>query len=182
MEPLTVDQQEALLKTLKIRFDKHIKRHSGMEWESVAQRLAANPEKLRALHEMERTGGEPDVIGREGGAFIFCDCAEESPKGRRSLCYDRAALESRKEFKPANTVVDLAADMGIELLDEEAYRALQRLEAFDLKTSSWIRTPPAIRALGGALFCDRRYDAVFTYHNGAESYYGSRGFRGMLRV
>ena len=182
METLAVDQQEALLKTLKIRFEKHMNRHAGLAWESVAQRLAANPEKLRSLHEMERTGGEPDVIGREGEAYLFCDCAEESPKGRRSLCYDRAALESRKEFKPENTVVDLAASMGIELLDEERYRALQRLGAFDLKTSSWIKTPFAIRALGGALFCDRRYDAVFTYHNGADSYYGSRGFRGMLRA
>lgn len=182
METLAVDQQEALLKTLKTRFEKHMNRHAGLAWESVAQRLAANPEKLRSLHEMERTGGEPDVIGREGEAYLFCDCAEESPKGRRSLCYDRAALESRKEFKPENTVVDLAAAMGVELLDEEAYRALQRLDAFDLKTSSWIRTPPAIRDLGGALFCDRRYDAVFVYHNGAESYYGSRGFRGMLRA
>ena len=182
MEALTVDQQEALLKTLKARFEKHMNRHAGLAWDSVAQRITANPEKLRSLHEMERTGGEPDVIGRENGAYLFCDCAEESPKGRRSLCYDRAALESRKEFKPADTVADLAAGMGIELLDEEAYRALQRLEAFDLKTSSWIKTPPAIRDLGGALFCDRRYGAVFTYHNGAESYYGSRGFRGMLRV
>lgn len=182
METLAVDQQEALLKTLKTRFEKHMNRHAGLAWDSVAQRLAANPEKLRSLHEMERTGGEPDVIGREGDAYLFCDCAEESPKGRRSLCYDRAALESRKEFKPENTVVDLAAAMGVELLDEEAYRALQRLDAFDLKTSSWIRTPPAIRDLGGALFCDRRYDAVFVYHNGAESYYGSRGFRGMLAV
>lgn len=182
MEALTVDQRDVLLRTLKTRFEKHMKRHAGMEWDSVAQRIAANPEKLRSLHEMERTGGEPDVIGREGDAYLFCDCAEESPKGRRSLCYDRAALESRKEFKPENTVVDLAASMGIELLDEEGYRALQRIEAFDLKTSTWIKTPPAIRALGGALFCDRRYDAVFTYHNGAESYYGSRGFRGTLRV
>jgi hypothetical protein len=157
-------------------------RHADIAWESVAKRIAANPEKLRPLHEMERTGGEPDVIGYEGDAYLFCDCAEESPKGRRSLCYDRAALESRKEFKPENTVADMAAEMGIELLDEEAYRALQRIEAFDLKTSSWIKTPAAIRSLGGALFCDRRYDAVFVYHNGAESYYGSRGFRGMLRV
>ena len=182
MEALTVDQQEALLKTLKARFEKHMNRHAGIAWDSVAKRIAANPEKLRSLHEMEATGGEPDVIGSAGEAYLFCDCAEESPKGRRSLCYDRAALESRKEFKPADTVVDMAAAMGIELLDEEAYRALQRLEAFDLKTSSWIKTPPAIRDLGGALFCDRRYDAVFTYHNGAESYYGSRGFRGMLTI
>lgn len=182
MEALTTDQQDTLLRTLKARFEKHMNRHEGLAWDSVAKRIAANPEKLRALKEMEATGGEPDVIGRENGAYLFCDCAEESPKGRRSLCYDRAALESRKEFKPADTVADLAAEMGIELLDEEAYRALQRLEAFDLKTSSWIKTPPAIRDLGGALFCDRRYGAVFTYHNGAESYYGSRGFRGMLRV
>jgi hypothetical protein len=182
MEALAVAQQEALLKTLKARFERHMNRHADIAWESVAKRIAANPEKLRPLHEMERTGGEPDVIGYEGDAYLFCDCAEESPKGRRSLCYDRAALESRKEFKPENTVADMAAEMGIELLDEEAYRALQRIEAFDLKTSSWIKTPAAIRSLGGALFCDRRYDAVFVYHNGAESYYGSRGFRGMLRV
>ena len=182
METLTDEQREALLKTLKTRFEKNARRHEGMAWDGVAQRLAANPEKLRTLHEMEATGGEPDVIGREGEAYLFCDCAEESPKGRRSLCYDRAALESRKEFKPANTVVDLAASMGVELLDEERYRALQRLEAFDLKTSSWIKTPDSIRKLGGAIFCDRRYDTVFTYHNGADSYYGSRGFRGLLRV
>ncbi len=182
MESLTIDQREVLLKTLKDRFEKHMGRHAGAAWNDVAQRIAANPEKLLPLHEMERTGGEPDVIGRENDAYLFCDCSEESPKGRRSLCYDRAALDSRKEFKPENTVVDLAASMGIELLDEERYRALQRLEAFDLKTSSWIKTPPAIRDLGGALFCDRRYDAVFTYHNGADSYYGSRGFRGTLRV
>lgn len=182
MEALTVDQREALLKTLKTRFEKHMNRHAGIAWDSVAKRIAANPEKLRALNEMEATGGEPDVIGSEGETYLICDCAEESPKGRRSLCYDRAALESRKEFKPENTVIDLAASMGIELLDEQRYRALQRLEAFDLKTSSWIKTPPAIRSLGGAIFCDRRYDTVFVYHNGAESYYGSRGFRGLLRV
>ena len=182
METLTADQQEALLRILKARFEKHANRHAGMAWDSVAKRIAANPGKLFSLHEMERTGGEPDVIGRENDAYLFCDCSEETPKGRRSLCYDRAALESRKEFKPENTVVDMAAGMGIELLDETGYRALQRIEAFDLKTSSWIMTPPAIRDLGGALFCDRRYDAVFVYHNGAESYYGSRGFRGMLRV
>ncbi|MCE1196787.1 DUF4256 domain-containing protein, partial [bacterium] len=140
MEALAVDQQEALLRTLKARFEKHMNRHADAAWDSVAQRIAANPEKLRSLHEMERTGGEPDVIGRENDAYLFCDCAEESPKGRRSLCYDRAALESRKEFKPENTVVDMAAGMGIELLDEERYRALQRMEAFDLKTSSWIKT------------------------------------------
>ncbi len=182
MEALNVDQRETLLKTLKTRFEKHMNRHAGIAWDSVAKRIAANPEKLRALNEMEATGGEPDVIGREGETYLFCDCAEESPKGRRSLCYDRAALESRKEFKPTNTVVDMTASMGIELLDEERYRALQRLEAFDLKTSSWIKTPDSIREMGGAIFCDRRYDTVFTYHNGAESYYGSRGFRGLLRV
>jgi len=159
-------------------------RHEKVEWAGLVSRLESSPEKLWSLHEMERTGGEPDVVGydRKTGEYIFYDCSAESPKGRRSLCYDRAALESRKEHKPKNNALDLAAAMGIELLTEEQYRELQKLGAFDMKTSSWVRTPPEIRKLGGALFCDRRYDTVFVYHNGAESYYAARGFRGSLRV
>ena len=158
--------------------------HKGLEWVKVQARLEANPEKLWSVNEMERTGGEPDVIGRDSqtGEYILCDCSAESPKGRRSLCYDREALESRKEFKPENNAMDMAAAMGIELLTEEQYRELQKLGNFDTKTSSWVKTPSAIRKLGGAVFCDRRYDTVFLYHNGAESYYGGRGFRGSLRV
>lgn len=176
--------RDALLETLKARFEKNRNRHDGLRWADVQARLEGNREKLRSLREMERTGGEPDVVGydKAAGAYIFYDCSAESPKGRRSVCYDREALESRKEHKPANSAVEMAAVMGIELLTEEQYRQLQTLGAFDTRTSSWVRTPPAIRKLGGALFCDRRYDTVFVYHNGAESYYASRGFRGSLRV
>lgn len=159
-----------------------MKRHKGLDWAKVQAKLEAKPEKLWSLNEMEISEGEPDVIGFEKGEFIFCDCSEESPKGRRSLCYDRAALNSRKEHKPKNSVMDLAAEIGIELLSEVQYRQLQTLGEFDLKTSSWIQTPPDIRKLGGALFCDRRFNTVFVYHNGAESYYAARGFRGTLRV
>ena len=177
-------EREALLATLKARFEKNPGRHARVEWGEVEKRLAGKAEKLRSLGEMERTGGEPDVVGRDGktGEILFVDCAAESPKGRRSVCYDPAALASRKEHKPADSALGMAKAMGIEILSEEQYRELQRLGEFDLKTSSWIATPPAIRKLGGALFCDRRYDQVFTYHNGAESYYAARGFRGMLRV
>lgn len=187
---LPQDKREELLSTLKARFEKHMARHEGLEWAKVQARLdSANAvEKLWSLNEMERTGGEPDVVGhdKKTGEFIFYDCSAESPKGRRSICYDREALESRKEHKPANSVLDMAADMGVELLSEEQYRELQALQEeggnFDLKTSSWVKTPPEIRKLGGALFCDRRYNTVFVYHNGAESYYAARGFRGSLRV
>jgi hypothetical protein len=181
---MNAKQRDDLLATLKARFDKGMKRHKGIDWASVQQRLKAAPEKLRALGEMERTGGEPDVVGhdKKTGEFIFVDCSAESPADRRSLCYDGEALESRKENKPGGNAVDMAAAMGIELLTEEQYRDLQKLGAFDLKTSSWIMTPPAIRKLGGALFCDRRYDTVFVYHNGAQSYYAARGFRGLLKV
>ena len=161
-----------------------MKRHKGLEWSKVQAKLESNAEKLWSLNEMERTGGEPDVVeyDKRSGEYIFYDCSAESPKERRSLCYDREALNSRKEFKPANSAIDMAAEMGIELLTEEQYRQLQELGNFDLKTSSWVKTPAAIRKLGGAVFCDRRYNAVFLYHNGAESYYGARGFRGSLRV
>jgi hypothetical protein len=181
---LPIEQQEELLSILKARFDKNMGRHPGLEWAQVQARLEADSAKLWSLHEMERTGGEPDVVDQDRvtGAFIFYDCAAESPKDRRSLCYDPAALESRKEHKPANSALGMAAAMGIELLTVEQYRALQTLGDFDTKTSSWVVTPDAIRKLGGALFCDRRYDHVFTYHNGADSYYGARGFRGWLRV
>lgn len=177
-------QREELFKTLKARFEKNMSRHKDFEWAKVQTKLAGSPEKLWSLHIMEETGGEPDVIGRDEktGEYIFCDCAAESPKGRRSVCYDREALESRKEHKPADSAIDMAAAMGIEILSEDEYRVLQQLGAFDLKTSSWVKTPAAIRKLGGALFCDRRYDHVFVYHNGAESYYAARGFRGSLRV
>ena len=178
------EQSEELLRTLKARFDKNMKRHKGLEWANVQARLAANTKKLRSLHEMERTGGEPDVIGhdKKTDEYIFCDCSAESPGGRRSLCYDGEALEARKEFKPENNALDLAAAMGIELLTEEQYRELQKLGTFDAKTSSWVKTPSDIRKLGGALFCDRRYGTVFVYHNGAQSYYAARAFRGSLRV
>ncbi|MBN1668592.1 MAG: DUF4256 domain-containing protein [Anaerolineales bacterium] len=181
---LTPEQSQTLLKVLKTRFMKHMPRHAGLEWAAVQARLAAAPAKLWSLHEMERTGGEPDAVGRDetSGEVIFVDCSAQSPTGRRSVCYDRAALEARKKFPPENSALDLAAALGIELLSEEQYRALQKLGAFDTKTSSWVKTPAAIRALGGALFCDRRYDHVFVYHNGAESYYASRGFRGSLKV
>jgi hypothetical protein len=173
---------EELLSILKDRFEKNMSRHKGVDWAAVQSRLDAD--KLRSLGEMERTGGEPDVIGydKKTDEYTFVDCSAESPKGRRSICYDRAALEARKEHKPANNALDMAAAMGIELLTETQYRDLQKLGSFDTKTSSWIQTPPAIRKLGGALFCDRRYDTVFVYHNGAESYYAARGFRGSLKV
>ena len=173
-----------LLKTLQTRFEKNKARHSGHTWANVLARLEASPGKLRSLAEMEQSGGEPDVVGQDEktGEYLFFDCSPESPKGRRSVCYDRAALDARKEHKPANNAQDLAAAMGVEMLTEEQYRYLQTLGAFDLKTSSWIQTPERIRKLGGALFCDRRYDTVFLYHNGAESYYAVRGFRGVLRV
>jgi hypothetical protein len=177
-------EHDDLLRVLKARFEKHMNRHKGLEWAQVRSRLEASAEKLRSLNEMERTGGEPDVIGRDSktGEYTFCDCSAESPKGRRSLCYDREALEARKEHKPEGNALDMAAAMGIELLTEEQYRGLQKLGNFDTKTSSWVKTPSGIRKLGGALFCDRRYDTVFVYHNGAESYYAARAFRGSLRV
>ncbi len=175
---------EELLKKLKARFEENMNRHKGLKWGNVQAKLEANPERLASLNEMEQTGGEPDVVAydKKAGEYLFYDCSAESPTGRRSLCYDREALNSRKEHKPKNTVLEMAANMGIELLTEEQYRELQELGNFDLKTSSWIKTPSAIRNLGGALFCDRRYNHVFTYHNGAESYYAARGFRGSLRV
>lgn len=181
---MKAQEREELLRTLKARFEKNIKRHEGLEWAGVQARLEADPEKLGALQEMERTGGEPDVVGRDKktGAYLFHDCSAESPQGRRSLCYDREALDSRKENKPEGSAVDMAAAMGIELLTEEEYRELQKLGEFDLKTSSWVKTPADVRKLGGALFCDRRYGKVFLYHNGAQSYYAARGFRGSLRV
>jgi hypothetical protein len=181
---LKANQREELLTALKARFEKNMKRHKNLEWDKVRATLEAHPEKLWSLHEMERTGGEPDVVGydKESAEYIFYDCSAESPKGRRSVCYDREALESRKEHKPGNSAIDLAAAMGIELLTEEQYRELQKLGEFDTKTSSWVKTPAAIRKLGGAIFCDRRYDTVFVYHNGAESYYAARGFRGSVRV
>ena len=173
-----------LIKTLETRFAKNMRRHAGMDWNAVQAKLEAHPKKLQALYEMERTGGEPDVIGydEKTGAFIFCDCSAESPTGRRSLCYDREALESRKENKPSTNAVEMAAMIGIEILTEQQYRELQELGDFDKKTSSWIATPAKIRKLGGALYCDRRYDQIFVYHNGAESYYANRGFRGRLEV
>jgi hypothetical protein len=183
-QELSSRQREELLNTLKTRFEKNINRHKDIKWTSVLSKLEANPEKLWSLNEMERTGGEPDVVGydKKTGEFIFYDCSVESPSGRRSLCYDAEALASRKENKPKDSAVNLANAMGIELLTEEQYRELQQLGEFDLKTSSWVKTPEDIRKLGGAIFCDRRYNAVFTYHNGAESYYAARGFRGVLRV
>ena len=181
---LSKKHREEILKTLKTRFEKHLNRHKGLEWAQVQAKLEANTEKLWSLSEMERTGGEPDVVGhdKKTGQYIFYDCAAESPKDRRSLCYDREALESRKENRPKDNAIGMAAAMGIELLTEEQYRGLQTLGNFDRKTSSWVKTPAAIRKLGGALFCDRRFDTVFMYHNGAESYYAARGFRGSLRV
>jgi Protein of unknown function (DUF4256) len=174
----------SLLKTLQARFEKNSKRHKGVEWPDVRKKLEANPGKCRSLQEMEDTGGEPDVVDQDKktGEFIFMDCSPESPAGRRSFCYDREALNARKEFKPANNVIDMATEMGIELLNESQYRALQQLGKFDTKTSSWILTPDPVRKLGGALFCDRRYDQVFVYHNGVQSYYAARGFRGLLKV
>ncbi|MFB9328334.1 DUF4256 domain-containing protein [Paenibacillus aurantiacus] len=181
---LAPDQLEGLLKALKARFDKNMPRHPELEWANVRAKLEAQPDKLWSLHEMERTGGEPDVVevDEETGEYIFCDCSAESPKGRRSICYDREALESRKEHKPQHSAVEMAAEMRIDLLTEAQYRKLQEVGNFDLKSSSWVQTPADIRKLGGAIFCDRRYDRVFMYHNGAESYYGARGFRGILRV
>jgi hypothetical protein len=177
-------EREDLLCVLKDRFENNKDRHKGLAWAQIEAKLVANPEKLWSLQEMERTGGEPDVVGldKETGEFIFCDCSAESPAGRRSLCYDREALQSRKEYKPKNSAMELAAAMGVEILSEEQYRALQKSGEFDTKTSSWVKTPSNIRQLGGALFCDRRFDTVFLYHNGAESYYAARGFRTWLRV
>ena len=181
---LASEQQETLLATLKFRFEKNMQRHASLEWGKVQARLEVNPGKLWSLNEMERSGGEPDVVGydKKSDEFIFYDCSAQTPKERRNICYDRAALEARKKFKPANSALDMAAAMGIEILTEEQYRELQKLGKFDLTTSSWVKTPEAIRKLGGAIFCDRRYEHVFTYHNGADSYYGARGFRGSLRV
>jgi len=181
---LPPEGREALLHALEARFAQNMHRHQGLQWANLQAKLAANPRKLWSLNEMERTGGEPDVVGydEETGEFIFCDCAAESPKGRRGVCYDREGWESRKENRPENNAMDMAAAMGIALLTEEAYRALQQFGKFDAKTSSWVQTPADIRKLGGALFCDRRYNHVFVYHNGAASYYGARGFRGSLRV
>ena len=181
---LKANERDELLGVLRARFEKNMDRHKGLDWTKVQAKLEANPEKLWSLNEMEKTGGEPDVVGfdKKTAEFIFYDCSAESPKGRRSVCYDREALEARKEHKPANTALDMAAAMGVEILTEEQYRELQKLGSFDLKTSSWVKTPADIRELGGALFCDRRYNHVFLYHNGADSYYGARGFRGSLRV
>ena len=184
IKQLSPEKRNELLSLLKARFEKNKSRQTGIEWSNVQIKLEADVEKLWSLNEMESSGGEPDVVGfdKATGEFIFFDCSAESPKGRRSLCYDRAALESRKEYKPDNSAIEMAAAMGIELLTEEQYRDLQKLGNFDTKTSSWIITPPKIRKLGGALFCDRRYNTVFVYHNGAESYYAARGFRGCIRV
>ncbi len=181
---LSPEQYEELLRALQARFEKNMIRHQGFEWAKVQAKLEANPDKLWSLNEMERTGGEPDVVGydEKTGETILYDCSAESPAGRRNVCYDREALEARKEHKPGNSAVAMANEMGIELLTEDQYRELQTLGKFDLKTSSWVKTPSEIRKLGGALFCDRRYDHVFVYHNGADSYYGARGFRGSLRV
>lgn len=179
---LSAKQSEELLGVLKARFEKNMKRHKGIEWAKVEARLEAHAEKLWSLNEMERTGGEPDLVGHDKGEYIFYDCSAESPKDRRSFCYDGEALKSRKEHKPKNSAMNMAAEMGIELLTEEQYRELQELGDFDMKTSSWIKTPAEIRKLGGAIFCDRRYDKIFVYHNGAESYYAARGFRGSLRI
>ena len=181
---LSPEQREELLRALKARFEKHVNRHKGLEWTKIQAKLEADTEKLWSLNEMERTGGEPDVVAhdKKTGEYIFYDCSAESPKGRRSVCYDREALEARKEHKPKDSAIDMAAAMGIELLTEEQYRELQKLGDCDTKTSSWITTPSDIRKLGGALFCDRRYNHVFVYHNGAESYYGARAFRGSVRV
>jgi hypothetical protein len=180
---MKAQERDELLHTLKARFAKHMRRHEGIAWDAVQTRLDGNPSALKSLLAMEASGGEPDVIGRdESGHIAFCDCSAQSPAGRRSLCYDREALDSRKENKPKGSAVELAGTMGVDLLTEEQYRELQQLGEFDTKTSSWIHTPSDVRGLGGALFCDRRYDKVFVYHNGAESYYAARGFRGLLRV
>jgi hypothetical protein len=184
IKDLSPEQRESILEMLKKRFEKNMERHKGFEWAKVAAKLKDGSGKLCSLNEMERTGGEPDVVGYDDktGEYIFYDCSAESPEGRRNVCYDRRALESRKANKPQNNAVDMAAAMGIEILTEEQYRELQKTGNFDTKTSSWVKTPDSIRKLGGALFCDRRYDTVFTYHNGADSYYAARGFRGSLRV
>ena len=180
---LSSKEREELLRVLKARFEKNMNRHRGLEWGKVQAQLDAHTDKLWALNEMERTGGEPDVVGRDTtGVYLFYDCSAESPKGRRSVCYDREALEARKEHKPKDSAIDMASAMGIEILTEDQYRELQTLGDFDTKTSSWVKTPPEIRKLGGAIFCDRRYDHVFVYHNGAESYYAARAFRGSLKV
>ncbi len=181
---LSSEQRSTLLSGLKIRFENNMNRHKGLDWTKVQEKLEANVEKLCSLHEMDSTGGEPDVVGldKKTGEYLFYDCSAESPEGRRSLCYDREALEARKKFKPENNALDIAADMGVELLTEAQYRELQDLGTFDTKTSSWVKTPSDIRKLGGALFCDRRYNTVFVYHNGADSYYAARGFRGILKV
>lgn len=181
---LKEENRAALIETLETRFENNMNRHEGIDWAEVQERLEANDAALRSLHEMEATGGEPDVVGRDGstGELIFYDCSPESPQGRRSVCYDREGLESRKEHRPENTAIDMASDMGIELLTEEQYRDLQKLGTFDSKTSSWLKTPPEIRELGGAIFGDYRYGTVFVYHNGAQSYYAARGFRGALKV
>lgn len=181
---LTDKSREELISTLKTRFEKNMNRHQGIQWNDVLNKLDSDPEKLWSLGEMERTGGEPDVVNIDlkKGAYVFLDCSEESPKGRRSLCYDREALNARKENKPANSVTNMVSEMGIELLTEDQYRELQKFGKFDTKTSSWIKTPENIRKHGGAIFCDRRYESVFTYHNGAESYYAARGFRGLVRI
>lgn len=182
----TISEKESgkLLETLKLRFEINMHRHTGLDWNKVQEKLAANPDKLWSLNEMEETGGEPDVVrfDKITEEFIFVDCSAESPKGRRSICYDRAALEARKEHKPKSSAIEMATNMGIEILDETEYRELQKLDVFDTKTSSWIKTPGKIRELGGAVFCDRRYNTVFVYHNGADSYYAARGFRGKLKV
>ena len=180
----TLDNPQELLETLRARFQKNISRHKGLDWAKLQVKLEANPKKLWSLSEMEKTGGEPDVVGLDAktGEYLFYDCSSETPRGRRSICYDRAALDARKKFKPKDSAMDMAVEMGIEMLTEEHYRELQKLGEFDLKTSSWIVTPLEIRELGGALFADRRYDSVFVYHNGADSYYGARGFRGLLKV
>lgn len=181
---LSAAQRDELIKILKSRFEKNMNRHQGVEWKKVETKLTADPAKLWSLNEMEISGGEPDVVGQDKktGQYLFYDCSSESPKGRRSICYDHEALASRKEHKPENSAIEMASDMGIDILSEDEYRELQKLGSFDLKTSSWVKTPPAIRKLGGAFFCDRRYNHVFLYHNGAESYYAARGFRGCVRV
>jgi len=181
---LSAPQRDELIKILKSRFEKNMNRHQGIEWKKIETKLTAAPAKLWSLNEMEITGGEPDVVGQDKktGEYLFYDCSSESPKGRRSICYDHEALASSKEHKPENSAIEMATDMGIDILSEDEYRELQKLGSFDLKTSSWVKTPPAIRKLGGAFFCDRRYNHVFLYHNGAESYYAARGFRGCVRV
>jgi hypothetical protein len=181
---MKTEQTELLIDTLRLRFEQNVHRHAGVDWAEIHGRLQGSPDKLRSLYEMERTGGEPDVIGAagDGGAYLFCDCAAESPQGRRSLCYDLEALKSRKQNKPQNNAIEMAAVMGISLLTEAQYRDLQKFGEFDMRTSSWVATPPDVRKLGGALFCDRRYGKVFLYHNGAESYYAARGFRGSVSV